>query len=118
MEIVESLYNHALAMNEEAFEAGLYDTAYHFLMGAYYCAKQLKSSQPLQKVRQRAIEQLAWIDEYHPEYDHSTRSSSDHGLGYSIFSNLANQAGAMLTIREGNHRHGVIGRKMEDLTSE
>jgi hypothetical protein len=88
---VQTLYNEALAMNKRAFDADLFDVAFHFLAGAYYCAIQLDSDDPLLTVSILAKLQLAKIDHDHPECSQSTSSALKRG-GESSFARLSFQA--------------------------
>jgi len=101
--VAEDLFNRALAINQDAFNAGLFNVAYHALMSALHCAELLESDQPLQKVSKLAIEQLAWIDQHYPEYEHSTQSALKLHMGDGIFLNLSHQAQTLLMMRQTKH---------------
>jgi len=96
----ENLYQQLLAINAQAFQAHLFDAAYHALMAALECAKEMGSDEPLKNISQIAREQNAWIDRNHPEYGHSTQAAAQHNLPESILSRLAEQAEAILTMRK------------------
>lgn len=100
--VAENLYQRLFALNQEAFDAGLYDVAYHALMGALHCTDYLDSDQPLSEISKRASDQLNWIDHYHPEYEHSTRSAAKRNQPVSIFTILSNQAEARQKMRKFN----------------
>jgi len=91
-QVAEDLYNRLLVINEEAFQAGFFDAAYHALASALHCAKLLDSDQPLLRISKLCKEQLAWIDRHHPEYHHSSWSASSRQTGRSIFMTLSLQA--------------------------
>jgi hypothetical protein len=97
--MIEDLYNQALDMNKKAFEAGLFDAAYHALACAFYFARMMDTIEPLQNVSKVAADQLARIDKSHPEYAHSTASVAAHD-GQSIFLRLSRQARTIVSVRE------------------
>ncbi len=103
--VTEDLYNRLIDINKQAFDAGLYDAAYHALMSALHCAAELKSNEPLIKVRTIATEQIKWIDENEPDYEHSTSSALKHHLPESIFTRMAIQADTIVKMRELKHRY-------------
>ncbi len=98
---VQDLYKRLMATSREAFEAGLYDAAYHSLTAALHCARALPNDQALREVERAAKEQLAWIDEHLPGYRHSTRSAGRRGHK-SILLLLARQAAATVQTRQVN----------------
>ena len=100
----EELYRRALAMNKEAFQAGLLDGAYHALMAALHFAEFIGEDQPLLDISRLAKEQLAWIDKNRPEYEHSTQSAEKRHIGVSIYSHLASQADTMVKMRRINRK--------------
>lgn len=100
MSNVEDFYNQSLVLNQEAFKAGLFDIAYHALMCALHSTKLMESDQPLLNVSKIATEQLSWIDENHPEYEHSTSSAAKRHKGSNIYSNLSQQAMTTIKMRQ------------------
>ena len=92
---VSSLFAHCLTLNDEAFAAGYYHTAYHALAAALYVAQARHDAAGLATVERLASEQLAVIDATAPEYEQSTRSTEASGFP-SIFLLLAREAQAML----------------------
>ena len=72
---LSELYQQQLSSNQRAFTLGEYNVAYHALMAALHCAETLKDAHGLSEVKQRAEEQLVWIEQHHPEYEHSTQSA-------------------------------------------
>ncbi len=99
--ICEDLYQQLISINERAFLAGFYDTAFHALSAALYCANELKSNEFLLEVSKTASAQLTWIDTHHPEYRHSTQSAARRGQAESIFSTLSQQAKTMAQMHKG-----------------
>ncbi len=63
----QDLYRRAIALNQDAFQAGSFDAAYHALESALYLAEKLQHNEPIQQVIKIAAEQLAWIDKHAPE---------------------------------------------------
>ncbi len=104
---LEDIYDRLLTINEEAFNAGYFDVAYYALMSALHCAEFMETDEPLLKVNHIAKKQIAWIDQNHPDYHHSTRSASKRHQPMSIFSTLASQAGMMIKMRRTNDIHGT-----------
>ncbi len=96
---LKDLYQRLVQINQEAFAGEQYDVAYHSLMAALHCAQSLDDVQGLAEAERLANEELAWIDEHHPEYEHSTRSATVRGHA-SIFKNLSNQAKTRITMIE------------------
>ncbi len=103
-EIPQDLYRRSLALNEEAFKHGLFDAAYHALASAMHCAEFFDTDPPFLEIIQIATRQLAWIDEYHPEYEHSTQSAKRRSQSMSIFRVLANQAQIRMKMRYPRRR--------------
>jgi hypothetical protein len=93
------LYQRLLIINHEAFTSGAYDVAYHALMGALHCVQTLHDLPGVRTVARVAQEQLAWIDQYHPEYEHSTQAARRRGHP-SIYHTLSQQAGALIRMIE------------------
>jgi hypothetical protein len=79
------------ALNQEAFEWGSYEVAYHALAAAFQCCKQLDDAQGLVEIQQTAEEQLAWINTNDPDHKHSTPSAFKIGR-FSVFDFLVRQA--------------------------
>ncbi len=98
--LAKDMYERLMAVNQQAFEAGLFNVAYHALAAALYCARQLPDNQGLHAVERVAREQLAWIDQNAPGYEHSSESAAQRNHE-SIFLALARQAAASVQI---NHR--------------
>ncbi len=95
----EDLYAQLIEINQHEFEAGYFNAAYHALMSALYCAERIPSNEPLVQVGKIAIEQIRWIDEHRPDYEHSTQSAAKRMQTDSIFSRLSTQAEMALKLR-------------------
>ncbi len=93
-----ALYERLLEINQEAFEAGLFDAAYHALTGALHCAEVITDTQLFLNISYIAKKQLEFIDSNYPKYRHSTQSAKDRSQLESIFSTLAKQAHAKATL--------------------
>jgi hypothetical protein len=85
------MFERLMTPNREAFDAGHYNTAYHTLAAALHEAQGQQAAQDLCRVQHVAEEQLAWIDQAAPAYEHSTPSAASRGHT-SIFALLAHQA--------------------------
>ena len=99
--ISQDLYDRLIVINKEAYNAQLFDAAYHALASALHCTQDLELDQPLADVAKLAKEQLSEIDQQHPEYEHSTRSASERNHE-SIFFTLSRQAETLIRIRQHN----------------
>ena len=101
---LSDLYQRLMDINQEAFAREWYDVGYHALAGALYCAQILNDLTYLIEVENIASQQLEWIDDHHPEYQHSTASASRRGH-QCIYKNLINQA------RKGAQLRQEVNRK-------
>src|SRR4029450_11451952 len=90
---LSDLYQRLLVSNQEAFALEAYEVAYHALMAALHCVAPLPDFPTLDVVELIAQEQLAWLDQHHPEYEHSTPSAQKRGE-FSLYYTLARQAQA------------------------
>jgi hypothetical protein len=88
-----------LEINREAFAGGLYSVAYHALAAALHCARAAQDAGRLAVVAQRARDQVAWINQQAPAYEHSTPSAAVRGFP-GIFALLARQADAAIILVE------------------
>ena len=86
-----------IALNQEAFAATHYHTAYHALAAALHEAVEERNPVHLARVQHLAEAQLAWIDGHAPAYEHSTASAQTRGHT-SIFALLAQQAQAKIQL--------------------
>jgi hypothetical protein len=59
----------------------------------------IESDTPLLAFQKKTLEELDWIDLHHPEYEHSTQSTSTRTQQESIFTKLAAQAEMILKMR-------------------
>jgi hypothetical protein len=101
LSVTQDLYDRLTVINQESFDALLFDAAYHALAGALHCARKLEADQPIIEIAALAKEQLYVIDQQHPEYEHSTRSALERNHE-SIFLVLSKQAKAILEMRRIN----------------
>lgn len=99
--VPQDLYDRLMAVNQEGFDARLYDVAYHALASAMHAALFLESDEPLRAVAKRARDQGLWIDLNDPQYEHSTRSAATRNHE-SIFLMLVHQAETNIEIRQHN----------------
>ena len=93
------LYQQLLTINEQTFQAGNYNAAYHALTAALYCAQDINSDEPLRNIIKTALQELEWIDQNQPEYEHASQSARRRHQTDSIFSKLATQAETRLKMR-------------------
>ncbi len=77
--LAQDLYKRLMGLDEEAFAAGLFNVAYHSLSAALECAIRLPTDEEVLAIESVAAEQLAWIDQNEPEYEHSTSSAATRG---------------------------------------
>jgi hypothetical protein len=97
-----TLFERLMTLNGEAFAAAHYNTAYHLLAAALHEAQQGRDASCFVAVQRAAEDQLAWIDEAIPAYEHSTQSATTRGYT-SIFVLLARQAYARRLLLERKH---------------
>ncbi len=102
--ISRKLYRKLIATSNEAFKAGLFDVSYHSLEAAFYCADYLKEDGFLQEISNLARTQLAFIDEHHSDYRHSSRSTSSRQHP-NIFLKLAERAKGKVITHSLNRRY-------------
>lgn len=95
----QNYFDQLIAINERAFVSGYFDVAYYALESALSCAEGFSSNEPLFTVSNLAKNQLALINQYHPEYIHSTLSASKRQQ-QSIFSELAWDAEREIALRK------------------
>jgi hypothetical protein len=105
---INKLFDQLMAINQDAFSAKLFDTAYHSLAAALHCARTLGSDQQLGEIEKTARDQIAWIDQNEPEYEHSTISASRRSHK-SVFVTLAQQADTILKMRQANRKRKERG---------
>ncbi len=92
-------YDQLIEMNQQSFQDGYLDLAYHALLTAFECAHEMGSTQLISQVSDLAQEELAWIDENQSGYAHSTRSAAKRHGGKSIYERLSNQANRIVRLR-------------------
>jgi hypothetical protein len=89
---VDKLYKGLMQMQEQAFEAGRFQVAYHLLAAALYAAEELNSIELLEELGALASNRQAELDRKEPA--HPISSASAHGRGNSaLFATLAKTAG-------------------------
>ncbi len=93
-----NLFDRLLTINDDAFNAGYFDISYHILESAFYCAEILEDDQYLITVSNIAKRQLSYIDEHHPDYRHSTPSSTMRQQN-SIFLKLVDRVNKKISLR-------------------
>lgn len=94
------LFRQFMDINREAFEAGLFDAAYHALAGALHCVRDAGPDESLLEIANTARTQLAWINTNQGSYHHSSQSASER-RHESIFEMLARQADTLVKM----HKH-------------
>jgi hypothetical protein len=94
---VSSLFERLMTLAQEAFDARHYNTAYYLLAAALIEVEG--DVQRCVAVERLAEQFLAWIDQFDPEYPHSTPSAAARG-GQSIFTHLAMDAHAKLVLTQ------------------
>jgi len=95
--ILRSFYRQLVDINRETFEGKEFDIAYHALSAACACAAALNDPQCLEQIQKIAEDDLACIDSYHPEYEHSTKSAFKRKMP-GIFHTLAMEAKAKILL--------------------
>ncbi len=100
---LEDWYQRFMALNQETFEARQFGVAYHALAAACHCAQTLQNEAFLAEIASRATQQLAWIDENVPNYEHSSGSARAR-RHTSIFAMPAKQAQVWSHIRMHEHK--------------
>jgi hypothetical protein len=101
--LCEDLFQRLARIEEEAFAGLLFDTSYHLLAGMLHCARSIESIQPVLDVSRLARERIAFIDQNHPGYEHSTASAAKRHHE-SIFKILARQADSIAEIHRMKFR--------------
>jgi hypothetical protein len=103
-------YSRALALNGQAFAAGHYEIAYHFLMAAVHCAQDLSDTRRLKDLSALAREQCNALDQRAPI--HRLASKTGHG-GRSIFAMVAGMADAVAQRIENEDKMAADRRVIE-----
>ena len=109
-----TLFNDLMRLNERAFAAAHYTTAYHTLAAALTEAGD--NTIYLRRVQQTAAEQLTEIDRTAPQYEYSTRSAAKRKQ-ISIFATLMSQAHVRLVELETDRRIEKLHRRRTPLRS-
>ncbi len=97
------LFARLMVIQDETFAASHYNTAYHVLAAALHCADDEHNLQYLLDVSALAAQQLQWIDQYAPGYEHSTACAATRGHA-SIYSMLGKQAQAKIVMLKHQQR--------------
>ena len=94
-----SHFDQLLQINRESFDEGHYNTAYHALASALYCAQDEHDLQKALLVGETAQTQAQWIDKHVREYEHSSYSAIKRGIHTGgIYTMLSRQAMAVAEI--------------------
>jgi len=94
---VSSLFERLMTLAQEAFDARHYNTAYYLLAAALIEVEG--DVQRCVAVERLAGEFLGWIDQFVPEYPHSTPSAAARG-DQSIFMHLVTDVHAKLVLAQ------------------
>ncbi len=109
-DVVRDLYDRLMTINEEAFAAALFNSAYHSLAAALHCVQPLHDEAALRRIEKIADKQLSWIDRNAPNYEHSSVSAGTRGHE-SVFHLLAIQASTQQKIaHERRNQPGLNGK--------
>ena len=103
------IFERLMTLQDETFAAAHYNTAYHVLAAALHCADDEHNLTNLSQVCALAAQQLKWIDQHAPAYEHSTRSAATRGHA-SIYNMLTKQAEAKIVILKNQQRRGATPR--------
>jgi hypothetical protein len=97
-------FEQLMRINDEAFAAGRYETAYHALMAALHASQDVGDPVQLRRVEQTAEYQQERIDADSPHHRLSSVEARNHGL-VGIFRMAARQASARTAIlKRSSHR--------------
>jgi hypothetical protein len=96
-------FEQLMRINDEAFDAGRYETAYHALMAALHASQDTGDPVHLRRVEQTAEQQQDQIDIDAPRHRLSSDEAKRRGV-VGIFRMAARQASARLAILKRSHR--------------
>jgi hypothetical protein len=96
-------FEQLMRINDEAFAAGRYETAYHALMAALHASQDAADPVYLRRVEQTADYQQEQIDAVAPKHRLSSIEAKQHGV-VGIFRMASRQASARLAILKRTHR--------------
>jgi hypothetical protein len=100
----QELYDQLMQINEQAFEEGNYEAAYHALAAALHCAIPLREAALLKELEARAGEQRDWIDTQAADHALSAQSAAVHGHR-SIYASLVMQIESQQLIQRPRYPH-------------
>jgi methionyl-tRNA synthetase len=104
MDKTGDLYARLVAINQEAFDAAHYETAYHALAAALHYAQDTQDAQQLEEITRIASEQLEYINTHAPDNAMAT-SAAVTRQGVDLLRSLAHVASARARmIRHSEHR--------------
>jgi len=94
----DDLFARLIALNQETFAAGLYETAYHLLAAALHRALFLEADRLLDAVAARATAQLWHIDLFAPAHALSSAVATRRGQrsSYNALAHLATTSAHLL----------------------
>ncbi len=89
----DKLYNRLMQLQEEAFEAGRFEVAYHLMAAALHAAEELHRVDLLDELGRRASSRQTELDSREPEHAISSASAQRRGQS-ALFATLATTAAA------------------------
>jgi hypothetical protein len=101
------IYDQLMDINEEAFEQGYYEVAYHALAAALHSGLLLEEQGVLEELEQRTLEQRNWIDTYDSEHPLSSQSASSRGH-VDVYTSLLLQIQTRKLMQQTAHLHPDI----------
>lgn len=102
------MYSRLMAISQEAFESGLYETAYHALCAAMHQANTTSNEDNLKAVQQAAKTQMDWIDTNAVKHKMSTESTMQRN-GVNLYKSLMTQIQGHLLVIKSQHRQERMG---------
>jgi hypothetical protein len=96
-------FEQLMRINDGAFAAGRYETAYHALMAALHASQDMGDPVLLRRVEQTAEQQQDQLDVDSPHHRLSSDEAKRHGV-VGIYRMAARQASARLAILKRSHR--------------
>ena len=94
-----TMYDQLMQINQDAFEQGHYEVAYHTLAAALHCGLLLEEQGVLEALEQRALQQRDWIDTYASAHHLSSQSASAQGHS-GVYTSLLRQIQARKLMRQ------------------
>ena len=71
----DSVYKQLIALHDETFAGGFYETAYHILAAALHRAQDIDSEYLLGQVEELAQQDMVFIDQHYPKHNLSSQSA-------------------------------------------